>query len=198
LRFANLLSTASRSEPLGRVRRMQSLRPPSDAISFTRMQPPADLIPHELFRRCLDHVMRAHGSKAMSYAPKDGFPELRELVAADLARHGVPAAADDIVITTGSQQGLDLIARTLLDPGDLVVTHASTYAGALQVFAATGARVVGIASDPDGPDLDALRRVGQRRPKLLYLMPNHVNPTGACMSSARRESVLAWARDTQV
>lgn len=198
LPWASLVSQAARSEPLKRFTRMQRDAGGVDAINLTRMQPPAELLPVELFRRCIDHVLRTSGDKALGYAPKEGFRRLREAIAIDLARLGVPASSDDVLITTGSQQGLDLIARALLNPGDVVLTHAATYAGALQVFAAAGARIAGVASDEHGPDLDALRRLGAQRPKLLYLMPNHCNPTGACMSPARREAVLEWARDTQV
>lgn len=167
-------------------------------INLTRMQPPAELLPVELLRRCIDHVLRTSGAKALGYAPKEGYRRLREAIAADLARLGVPAATDDVFVTTGSQQGLDLIARALLSPGDLVLTHASTYAGALTVFAAAGARIAGIPCDDEGPELDALRRLGARGPKLLYLMPNHANPTGVCTSAARREAILEWARDAHV
>ncbi|HJL19369.1 MAG TPA: PLP-dependent aminotransferase family protein [Sandaracinaceae bacterium LLY-WYZ-13_1] len=198
LRWSSMLSGAARSEPLRRVTRLRRASPPPGVIDLTRMQPPPELLPVELLRRCVDHVLRTSGPRALQYAPKQGFRRLRAAVVEDLARLGVPAAADDVLITTGSQQGLDLVARALLDPGDVVLTHASTYAGALQVFAATGAHVVGVPNDAHGPDLEALHRLGARRPKVLYLMPNHVNPTGACMSAERREAVLGWARDAQV
>jgi DNA-binding transcriptional MocR family regulator len=177
---------------------MQRVSVPSDVVDLTRMAPPPDLIPHELYRRCVDHVLRTAPEKALSYAPTEGLKSLRELVVADLARRAVPAHADELVITAGSQQGLDLVARTLLDPGDLVLTHASTYAGALQVLSASRAKVIGLPSDDEGPEMSTLRRLAPQRPKLLYLMPNHVNPTGACISARRREALLAWARDAQV
>lgn len=198
LPWSSLLSEAARSEPIRRFLRYRRAPGPRDVIDLTKMQPPEELLPLELYRRCLDHVLRGSADKVLGYAPKDGFRSLRARVVEDLARRGVPAPVEDVLITTGSQQGLDLIARALLDPGDVVITHASTYAGALQVFAASRAHVVGVPNDGEGPDLDALRRLGARRPKVLYLMPNHANPTGACMSRARRSAVLAWARDAQV
>ena len=198
LPWGSLVSRAARAEPLQRYTRLQRAAGGGDFVNLTRMQPPPELLPVELFRRCVDAVLRSSGSKALGYAPHEGFRRLREAIAADLARLGVPAAADDVLVTTGSQQGLDLVSRALLDRDDVVLTHASTYAGALQVFAASGARIAGVPSDEEGPDLEALGRLGARRPKLLYLMPNHVNPTGACVSAARRQAVLAWARDAQV
>lgn len=198
LPWSSLVSSAARSEPIRRFLRYRRAPAPGDVIDLTRMQPPEELLPLELFRRCLDHVLKGNADKVLGYAPKDGFRSLRARIAEDLARRGVPAPVDDLLVTTGSQQGIDLVARALLDPGDVVLTHASTYAGALQVFAANRAHVLGVPSDEEGPDLEALRRLGARRPKVLYLMPNHANPTGACMSRARRSAILAWARDAQV
>jgi GntR family transcriptional regulator/MocR family aminotransferase len=198
LPWQSLISASAAGEPLKRWRRMQRLAPPSDAVDLTKMSPPPELLPHELFRRCVDHVLRTTPDRALAYAPTEGHRRLRDLTVADLARRHVPARAEDVVICAGSQQALDLITRTLVNPGDLVLTHCSTYAGALQVFAASCAKVAGVPSDDEGPELGALRRLGQQRPKLLYLMPNHVNPTGACISARRREAVLEWARDAQV
>ncbi|MFK7992103.1 MAG: PLP-dependent aminotransferase family protein [Sandaracinaceae bacterium] len=198
LPWGTLLSSAARSEPIRRFVQLRKTAAPVGTIDLTRMQPPAELLPHELFRRCVDHVLRNAGARALGYSPQAGFRHLRTLIAEDLARRGVPAPADAIVVTTGSQQGLDLLARALLDPGDVVLSAPSTYAGALEVFAAAGATVVSVPSDGEGPDIEALRRAGRRRPKLLYLMPNHQNPTGACISARRREALLAWARDAQV
>lgn len=199
LPWHSLVSEAARSEPLKRFTRLQrEAGAGEDVINLTKMQPPPELLPLELFRRCVDHVLKTSGTKALGYAPKEGFRRLREAVALDLARLGVPAPADELLITTGSQQGIDLVARALLNPGDLVLTQASTYAGALQVFSAAGARIAGVPSDEHGPDIGALRQLAARRPKLVYLMPNHSNPTGACTREARRRAILEWAHDAQV
>ena len=198
LPWASLLAPAARAEPLRRFTRLRRTPVGPQVVNLTRMEPPAELLPSDLLRRCVDHVLSTNATRALGYAPKEGFRALRELIVADLARRGVPAPADDVLVTTGSQQGLDLIARALTGPGDVVLTHASTYAGALQVFAATGAHVVGVPSDEEGPDIEALQRLGARRPKVLYLMPNHANPTGACISVPRRRAILEWAGDAQV
>lgn len=199
LPWHSLVSEAARSEPLKRFTRLHRESGAAEGvINLTKMQPPPELLPLELFRRCVDHVLRTSGTKALGYAPKEGLRRLRQAIAADLARLGVPAPAGELLVTTGSQQGLDLVARALLNPGDLVLTSASTYAGALQVFAAAGARIAGVPSDEEGPDIGELSKLGARRPKLVYLMPNHENPTGACTSAARRAAILEWARDAQV
>src|SRR6185369_15828966 len=105
-------------------------------------------------------------------------PRLRALVAQELAHSGVPAAADDIVITTGSQQGLDLIVRALVNPGDVFLVDPMTYPGAINLLTLAGARLVPIPSDGEGPDMLALARYRGAGAKGLYIMPNCRNPTG--------------------
>ena len=89
----------------------------TDAINLARMDPGADLMPDELIRRCTEHVLRTLGGKALRYAAREGLPRLRGLIAEDLARQGVPAAAEDIVVTSGSQQGIDLRGARPAQPG---------------------------------------------------------------------------------
>jgi DNA-binding transcriptional MocR family regulator len=157
------------------------------------MQPSPDLLPTELLRRCLEHVMKTRGAKLLGYAPRDGLPRLREQIAGDLARQGLPASADDVVVTTGSQQALDLVARTLINPGDTFLVDEFTYTGALSILGTAGARLVGVPSDHEGPDLGALERFERAGAKGFYLMPNHSNPTGRRISTARREALVAWS-----
>jgi GntR family transcriptional regulator / MocR family aminotransferase len=196
LPWATLISRTSLAEPLSRIERLQrSVGPMSmDAVNLTRMQPSPDLIPDDLFRRCADHVFRSYGGKALGYAARDGLPRLRGLIAEDLARQGVPASAEDIVVTSGSQQALDLVVRALVNPGDTFLVDESTYGGALNVLSAAGARPMAVPPDDEGPSLAALERVSRLGAKGLYLMPNSHNPTGASISPARREALVAWSR----
>ncbi len=207
--LGDLLSRAATSDALTRLRRAAPPRPPrgdaasaasaNGAIDLARMQPSPDLIPHAEFAACMAAVLSRLGPGALGYAPSQGVATLRERIAVDLSRAGIACAPDDIVITSGSQQGLDLVARTLVDPGDAFFTEARTYSGALTILAATGADVVGIDADVDGPDLGALDRraaalaPGQRL-KGLYLVPNARNPTGTSIAPQRRHALLAWAR----
>jgi DNA-binding transcriptional MocR family regulator len=138
-------------------------------------------------------VLRTVGPRALGYGAREGLPRLREAVAADLARQGVPAGADDLVITSGSQQALDLVVRALANPGEPVLVEEATYTGALNVIAAAGARAIGVPSDEQGPSLDALERLGRSGAKALYLMPNCHNPTGGTISAARREALVSWS-----
>jgi DNA-binding transcriptional MocR family regulator len=199
LPWAQLTSRAAQAEPLTRSDRL----PPhggggSEVINLTRMQPSPDLLPHDLLRRCLDHVFRTQGARMLRYAPREGVNRLRALIAEDLARQGVPATPDDVVVTAGSQQALDLVARTLINPGDTFLVDDATFTGALNVLAAAGARLVGVPSDEEGPDLGALERLGRNGAKGLYLMPNHNNPTGHRITGARREALVEWSHRAAV
>jgi DNA-binding transcriptional MocR family regulator len=196
LPWASLLARSVFAEPLSRVERLQrSMAPMStDAINLARLEPGADLIPDELIRRCAEHVLRTAGGKVLRYSARDGLPRLRGLIAEDLARQGVPAAAEDIVVTSGSQQGIDLLARALINPGEPFLVDGSTFAGALSAFTAAGARLCGVPSDEEGPSPAALERLGPLGAKGIYLMPNSHNPTGASISPRRREALVAWSR----
>ncbi len=196
LPWGTMLSARAREEPLARARRLRRVAGHCEFINLTRMQPAPDLVPEALFRRCLDHVMRTMGGRALGYAPHEGVPALRELIAKDLARQGVPARAEEVLVTSGSQQAIDLIARALVDPGDSVIAQELTYGGAVEIFAAAGARMLGAPSDGQGPDMTWLRGAG--RPKVVYLMPSHVNPTGECIAHARREELAAYSREVGV
>src|SRR6185295_7985262 len=147
--WASLVSSQVKAESLRRAQRFNRPVASRDVVNLTRMQPSNDLLPDRLIRRCFDHVLRTLGPRALGYGPPEGLANLRELVVADLARQGVPAHVDDVIITTGSQQGLDLIARTLIGPGDTFLIDAATYGGAINVFSLAGARLVPVPSDPE-------------------------------------------------
>lgn len=198
MQWASLLSSVAGAEPLRRVERFNRSMPGRDVVNLSRMQPSSDLLPDDLLRRCVDHVLRTEGPRALGYAPYDGLPRLRDLIAQDLALGGVPAKADDIIVTTGSQQGLDLLARALVNPGDAFLVDPMTYPGAINLLTLAGARLVPVPSDGDGPDLAALDRLKNAKAKGLYLMPNCRNPTGECISTRRRKDLVAWSHDAAV
>jgi len=193
LPWASLVSGSSKLESLRRARRFQAVSVGRDMVNLTRMQPSPDLIPDKLLRHCFEHVLRQKGADALGYAPAEGLPQLRELIVEDLARQGVPARAEDVVITSGSQQALDIIARSLIDPGDNFLVDAATYSGAIDAFSLTNARLVPVPSDAEGPDMGSLERLTRAGAKGLYIMPNCNNPTGAEISTERRRSLVEWS-----
>jgi DNA-binding transcriptional MocR family regulator len=196
--WASLASRAGASEVLGRAECYPRATSDARVVNLARMQPSMDLLPDELLRRCVGRVLAAHGGRAMRYAPPEGVQSLREQIAKELSARGVPTAADDVIVTSGSQQGLDLLSRALVDPGDTVLLDATTYSGAIDVFGFGGARLVTVPSDAEGLDVTALERVSRNGVKALYVMPNGHNPTGRTMSAKRRRALVAWSRASGV
>jgi 2-aminoadipate transaminase len=194
LPWATLLSRAAQSEVLGRAARYARRPDHKDVINLARMQPSADLVPDELLRRCVDRAFSEHGASSMSYGTPEGLPRLREQIALDLVARGVPARADELIVTSGSQQALDLVARALLNPGDAVLVEPTTYKGAIDLFSIAGARLVAVQVDAHGPDPSALERLTRPDVKALYVMPSAHNPSGRTMPSERRRALIAWSR----
>jgi 2-aminoadipate transaminase len=166
-------------------------------ISLAGGLPSADTFPIQAMRDATTAVLRDSPREALQYAASEGYAPLREWVAAELSSQGLKAGADQVLITTGSQQGLDLVGKVLIDPGSTVAVESPTYLGALQAFAPYEANFTAVAGDDDGPlpeGLDAAC-LGQDRARFLYLLPNYQNPTGRCVPAARRLALVAKARE---
>ena len=139
----------------------------------------------------VDEVFSTHGAQALEYGPPEGLASIREWVAARLSERGVRARAEQVVIVSGSQQGLDLICRLLLGEGDMVLVEEPGYSSGFRLFQANGARVAGVPLDEQGIRLDLLNEASARSSsRLLYLMPNFQNPTGLSLASERIEPLL--------
>lgn len=179
------------------IREILKVTAAPDVISFAGGLPAPELFPVDAVSRAAQAVLSSDGPAALQYGVTEGHLPLREWVCAHLASTvGISVPPDEVVITSGSQQALDLIAKVLLDPGDLVLTENPAYLGALQAFQAYEARAVGLASDEQGLQPAALRAFLETtpvRPKLLYLIPNYQNPTGVTLSAARRAEVVQIA-----
>jgi len=189
----HLLSQRSREQRGSRIRELLKLTERPDMLSLAGGLPAADRFPSEIITDAFERAMLHRGPtgpQALQYAPTEGVGMLRERLAAE-----ADCSVDSTLITTGSQQGLDLLARVLCDPGDVVITEDPSYLGALQAFRFAGARVVGVPGDSDGLDTEALATLlaGGARPKFVYVCSNFGNPTGATLSSARRRHVLDLA-----
>lgn len=165
-----------------------------DVISFGGGLPAPELFPTTEIAECTAEVMRDIGPQALQYSVTDGIPELRGWVADRLTRHtGATYAAEQVLIVNGSQQGLDLIARIFVDPGDHIVLENPSYLGAIQAFDAYQARYLTAETDDDGMVPESLERAlahAQPLPKFVYLVPNFQNPTGRTLAASRREAIV--------
>jgi 2-aminoadipate transaminase len=165
-----------------------------DGISFVGSYPAPELIPIEPFRDAIRRAIDDRGPEVLTYGPTSGYPPLRETIAEHMRDHGMPAAGEDVLVTNGAQQALELVFRAFLDRGDAVVIEEPTYTGALNVLGALGARIIGVPLDEEGlrPDLLAAA-LERQRPRLIYVQPTFQNPTTRVASEARRREILALA-----
>jgi DNA-binding transcriptional MocR family regulator len=184
------------SDPL--LRDLLDLERPG-VVSLGIGLPGRELLPLEDLRDVQDAILSESGADAFLHSPTEGTPALREAVAAWMGARGVRCTPSQVMITTGSQQGLDLISRVFLAPGDLVVMEDPGYLGAILTFRRAGVRIAGVPVDREGMRVEAAERVlARQRPKLIYTVPTFQNPTGTEMSLARREHLLALAARYQV
>jgi len=161
-------------------------------ISLAGGLPSPDSFPIEAMREATERVLRDAPREALQYAASEGFAPLREWVAAHLAEQGIHVDATQVLITTGSQQGLDLVGKVLIDAGSGVAVEAPTYLGALQAFAPYEPEVITVPCDADGPLPESLGMAKGAR--FLYVLPNFQNPSGRCMSESRRSALADAAR----
>lgn len=176
----------------------QTRRGPASPLryDFRYGSPSVAEFPHEAWRRLLARRARRASARSLGYGRTEGEPALREAIADYLGRaRAVACRPEQVVVVHGSQQALDLVARLLLDPGDVVVVEEPAYQGARKVFLAAGARLVTAPVDAEGADLSALPPEADAA-RLVYVTPSHQFPTGATMSLARRLALLAFAERT--
>jgi 2-aminoadipate transaminase len=165
-------------------------------ISFAGGVPNPDTFPAAKFAAIAERVIREKAAVALQYGPTRGIPRLCASIAAICQERGIAADAGDVLTTTGSQQALDLIAHTMLDPGDVVAVELPTYIGGSGSFFARSAELAGVAQDDDGIVPESLRELARsRRIKLLYVIPNFQNPSGRLMTQERRRAVLELAEE---
>jgi len=167
-----------------------------EVVSLAGGMPCLTALPMDAVADTVAHMLRTQGLTALQYGSGQGDPTLREQILEVMALEGISAHADDIVVTTGSQQALDLVTRIFIDPGDVVLAEAPSYVGALGVFAAYQAQVAHVTSDDDGLVPQALEerivslKASGARIKFLYSVPNFHNPAGTTLSLARRPQIV--------
>ena len=192
--FSRLLSQRAQAIQSSAIREILKVTERPEVISFAGGLPSPLTFPTEAMRAALDRVLAANGREALQYSTTEGYAPLRAWIAARVGTSQAPVSPDDVLIVSGSQQGLDLLAKALIDPGDRVLVETPTYLGALQSFALFSPRFVSVASDDDGLLPDALVD-SMRGAKFLYCLPNFQNPTGRLLPEARRRRLAEKARE---
>jgi 2-aminoadipate transaminase len=178
------------------IREILKVTERADVLSFAGGLPAPEAFPALALARAHAEVLADDAAAALQYAPTEGYAPLRAWVAERMTRRGLPAAAEQVLITAGSQQGIDLVAKTLVDPGDLVLVEAPSYLAALQAFSTYEARFEPVETDDEGMRIDALERsLRERTPKLIYLVPNFQNPRGTTLGLARRARIAQLAAE---
>lgn len=187
------------------ARRMEMMQPSAvreilkvaerpDVLSFAGGLPAPELFPVEEIAAAHAEVLRSEGAYALQYSTTEGYGPLRDWISAHLTRQGIATKTNQVLITSGSQQGIDLVARIFVDPGDVVLVENPTYLAALQAFAAYEAKLVPVPSDDDGMQVEHLEElILAHRPKLIYLVTNFQNPKGTSLSMSRRRMLAHLA-----
>jgi 2-aminoadipate transaminase len=182
------------------VRALFAVASRPEVVSLAGGMPYVQALPEDDVLRAVHEAFDLYGSSVLQYCGGQGLPELRRRLVDLMAEEGVHGDPDDVVVTTGAQQALDLVAKTFLDPGDEVVVEAPAYVGALSAFSAYEPRYVQIEIDDDGMIVEHLEEALLRgaRPKFVYTVPNFHNPAGVTMSAARRERLVSLCREAAV
>jgi 2-aminoadipate transaminase len=162
-------------------------------ISFGGGLPAPDVFPIQRFEEACHKVLAEQGRLALQYGPTEGYEPLRELIANNIARYGIKAKVENVLITSGSQQALDLIGKLFINRGDRVLLEAPTYLGALQAFNIYGAEYVSVPIDDNGLRTDLLEKPLRSGPKFMYVLPNFQNPAGVTLSEGRRHELVLLA-----
>jgi 2-aminoadipate transaminase len=186
------------------MREMMALTERPDVISLAGGLPDTSTFEPELYAKLMSQVAAESTARALQYGPTDGMKAASECIVEVMAAEGTLVDPEEVIVTTGGQQVIDLVCKTLIDPGDVIVAEAPTYPGAVPTFAAYQADVVQIEMDGDGMPIDELEETldrlatAGRRPKFIYTIPNFHNPAGVTMSLSRRRRLVEIAREREL
>ena len=203
-RYAGLFASRTRVMKSSAMRDIMAVTARPEVISLAGGLPDTSSFPPETFAAVTARIAEQNCAKALQYGPTEGLPETKECIAEVMAAEGMSVDRDDMIVTTGGQQVIDLVTKTLIDPGDVIVAEGPTYPGAVPVFHAYQADVVQIDMDAEGmrvdlmeDALDRLERDG-RRPKFIYTVPSFQNPAGVTMSLPRRKRLVEVAAEREL
>lgn len=175
------------------IRELLKLTQKPDIISFAGGLPAPELFPVREVEEAARVVLEKHGAQALQYSTTEGFLPLREMICRHTKRYGLYVTPDNVLITSGSQQALDLLGKILINPGDRILVENPTYLGAIQAWNAYGAQYVTVPGDKYGMRTDALEAALRTGPKFIYVLPNFQNPTGVTLIKERRQQLIALA-----
>lgn len=205
MNYEHFLSTTGRHLHESAIRRMGTVvAKTEDLVSFAAGYPDPRLFPWDDFRDIANGLLTGKDGTVLQYGPTRGFKPLLEATLGVMAGRGISASLEQLMITSGSQQGIDLVARVLISPGDVVLVELPSYTGGISAFKNMQAELAGVKQEADGIDLADLDRVLQReraagkRANLLYLVPNFQNPTGLLIGLDKRRALLEWAERRDV
>jgi 2-aminoadipate transaminase len=203
-RYAGLFATRTKVMRSSAMRDLMALTERGDIISLAGGLPDTKSFPAESFAAIMSRVAIDSCARSLQYGPTEGLTTLKRCIAEVMAEEGTEIDPEEVLVTTGGQQVIDLVCKTLVDPGDVVVAEAPTYPGAVPTLCSYQAHVIQIGLDDDGMridelerTLDALEREG-RRPKFIYTVPTFQNPAGTTMSLPRRRRLVAVAREREL
>jgi 2-aminoadipate transaminase len=203
-RYENLFAERTRGMRSSAMRDMMSLTERPEVISLAGGLPETRTFPPELYAKLMSKVAAESTARALQYGPTEGMACTVECIVEVMAAEGTSVDPDEVIVTTGGQQVIDLMCKAFIDPGDTIVAEAPTYPGAVPTFDAYQANVVQIEMDSDGMPIDELESTLDRldsegrRPKFIYTIPNFQNPGGVTMSLARRHRLVEVAREREI
>lgn len=175
------------------IRELLKLTEQPDVISLGGGMPAPEVFPVKEFAEACERVLKTQGSRALQYGSTEGFTPLREMIARFTSRLGIDVSPDNILVTSGSQQALDLLGKIFINRGDRILVESPTYLGALQAWNAYGAEYVTVEADEHGMRTDALEQALRTGPKFIYVLPNFQNPTGVTLTLERRKQLVDLA-----
>lgn len=175
------------------IRELLKLTELPEIISFAGGLPAPEVFPVEQFREACNYVMDHFGPQSLQYSTTEGYRPLREMIARHISRFSSEVGADNILITSGSQQALDFVGRLFVNRGDYIVVESPTYLGALQAWNAYGAQYIPVRADEHGMIVDELEAALRVGPKFIYVLPNFQNPSGSTLSLERRKQLVKIA-----
>lgn len=186
-------SVRARESKSSAIRELLKICDQPGLISFAGGLPAAEVFPVQRFREACQKVLATHAGSALQYGATEGYEPLREMIARHMARYAILARVENVLITSGSQQALDLIGKLLINSGDRVLVEAPTYLGALQAFNGYGAEYLSVPIDGDGLRTELLETSLRLGPKFMYILPNFQNPAGVTLSPERRHQLILLA-----